>query len=178
MGSDALSDCFMFNADLDALLVTYPAYGAYSAAAFDGITMRDLSGNSRDATVTTVPGSVSVRTTSGGGASNFVTVLAGGPSSKALWPGRSIPSTFTICSVTRYGYTGSTFRRILTGGTLASSDWFHGHGRGYRGVAKYGVSRSDGSSDPFGFATTMWGPWESKPSWGDWLVMCGTNGKP
>lgn len=91
-GYNAVSN---FNADLDALLVTYPAYGAYSAAAvFYGTTLTDLSGNGRDARVTA--GVVSRQTRSGNGASSVVQGLAGGTSTKIEWPAQSIPPTFTV----------------------------------------------------------------------------------
>ena len=152
-------NAFQFNADLDALLATFPAYGAYSAAEFDDNTLIDLSGNGRDATVTA--GSVSVRTASANGASNGATVLAGGTSAKVLWPVGIIPATFTICSVTRYDDTGpSNFKRILQ-----AHNFMHGQHEGYRGIAYYGD----------GWKT----PWQkSTGTLTDWLVMCGTNGQP
>jgi len=157
-----------FNADLDALLVTHPAYGAYSAAAFDGTTLTDVSGNGRDATVTA--GSVSVRTVSANGASNGATVLAGDTSAKVLWPVGIIPATFTVCSVTRCDDAGSSCKRILTGGgsPSGSKDWMHGQHDTRRGIAHYGWTND-------GWQTT-WG--ESKGTVTDWLVMCGTNGNP
>ena len=97
----------------------------------------------------------------GGGAANAVSFISGTTSTKLLWPENSIPSTFTVCSVTRY--TGGTRARIL--GCYASpsqyKDWIHGHYTGKRGVAGYG------------------GWWQTSYSnhgvLDDWLVMCGTN---
>ncbi|KAJ1467527.1 hypothetical protein T484DRAFT_1858558, partial [Baffinella frigidus] len=154
-----------FNNALNAILVATPAYGIYSASAFDGSTLRDLSGNERHAALTA--GTVSLRNVSGHGASNVVAGLAGDTTAKMLWPAGSIPATFTVCSVTRYDETGSTFQRILQGSDspapAASLNWFQGHEGGMRGVVHYSPS---GWMSPF-------------PTGGnstDWAVMCGTNG--
>jgi hypothetical protein len=80
-----------------------------------------------------------------------------------LWPESSIPSTFTVCSVTRYtgGESGESGRILNCHASPTQSvDWLHGHSSSRRGVAYYNngfkQSSSEGVLD-------------------DWLVMCGTN---
>ncbi|KAJ1466992.1 hypothetical protein T484DRAFT_1860092 [Baffinella frigidus] len=99
-----------FSSALDAIFASYPVYGMYSARVFSGNTLSDLSGNGRHAYSTST---ISLRTKSGNGASNVVTGLAGSTSATMVWPVGSIPSTFTVCSVTRYDDTGSARERIL-----------------------------------------------------------------
>ena len=101
---------------------------------------------------------------SGNGTANAVTFISGTTATKLLWPENSIPSTFTVCSVTRY--TGGQRGRILTcmGSPDQPVNWLHGHAHGnYRGVAFY-----------------SWAEWvtphtQSVGVLDDWLVMCGTN---
>ena len=108
-------------------------------------------------------------TASGDGAANAVTFISGTTATKMLWPESSIPSTFTVCSVTRYteeeedaGEERGESGRILNcqGSPTQSVDWLHGHWSSRRGVAKYNngfkQSSSQGVLD-------------------HWLVMCGTN---
>ena len=69
---------------------------------------------------------------SGNGASASIAYVTGTTSSTIVWPQGSIPSTFTVCSLTRY--TGSTNARILNS---VSNNWFHGHWSNRRGMAYY-----------------------------------------
>ena len=99
-------------------------------------------------------------TASGDGAANTVTFISGTTATQILWPESSVPSTFTVCSVTRY--TGGTRNRILTcyGGPSQHTNWLHGHYGSWRGVALYnGWSTSEANHGVLD----------------DWLVMCGTN---
>jgi len=103
---------------------------------------------------------VATETASGNGAANAVTFLSGTPATKMLWPNSSIPSKFTICSVTRYA--GATRGSILTckDSPAQSKTWIHGHNYSMRGVARY----------------TKWKTAKSNVgAVDDWLVMCGTN---
>ena len=99
---------------------------------------------------------------SGDGAANTVTFISGTTATKLLWPENSIPSTFTVCSVTRY--TGGGRRLILTcdGSASQSADWLHGHCWGRRFVSYNGWKTSSTSHGVVD----------------DWLVMCGTNAGP
>ena len=73
------------------------------------------------------------------------------------FPKETIPSSFTICSVSRFADNLSK-RRILG---AADKDWFHGHNT-EAGVAYYG--------------TWVTSETNSKVNGKDWLVMCGQNG--
>jgi len=149
-----------FSSALDAIFASYPVYGMYSARVFSGNTLSDLSGNGRHAYSTST---ISLRTKSGNGASNVVTGLAGSTSATMVWPVGSIPSTFTVCSVTRYDDTGSARERILacSSSSGGASNWLHGHHQSRRGVAYY-----------MGWKTAQ----SNRGTSTDWLVMCGTNG--
>ena len=96
-----------------------------------------------------------------GGGGSAVSFIAGTTTTKLLWPESSIPSTFTICSVTRY--TGGTRRRILTclGSPSQAANWLHGHLISMRGVAYY--------------ANGLQTSYANHGVLDDWLVMCGTN---
>ena len=83
----------------------------------------------------------------------------GGTSSTVVWPTGSIPSNFTVCSVTRY-VVGGIMNRILVGTPI---DWYHGHWNSKRGQAWYGVWNTNHKISVVGVLT-------------DWLVMCGKNG--
>ena len=110
----------------------------------------------------TISGVIELRNATGYGASIAVQYLEGDTSSKVVWPIGSIPSAFTICSVTRY-VRGGIMGRILAGKSI---NWLHGHhgiGRPKRGVAYYGDYKTSFIS--VGVLT-------------DWLVMCGKNGGP
>jgi len=97
---------------------------------------------------------------SGNGAANAVTFISGTTATRMLWPESSIPSTFTICSVTRY--TGGARGRILGCKVSPSQalDWLHGHHGGMRGVAYY---------------EALMAGWSNVGVADDWLIMCGTN---
>jgi hypothetical protein len=103
---------------------------------------------------------VATAAASGNGAANAVTSISGTTATKLLWPENSIPSTFTVCSVTRY--TGGTRVRILTCADSPSQsvNWLHGQDDSKRGVAHYQ-----------GYQTE----WATQGVLDDWLVMCGTN---
>ena len=104
---------------------------------------------------------------SGDGAANAVTFISGTPVTKLLWPENSIPTTFTVCSVTRF--TGGESQRILNcyNSPTQPENWVHGHGYAapdsLRGVAYY-----------VGYKTE----WATQGVLDDWLVMCGTNAGP
>ena len=100
-------------------------------------------------------------TASGDGAANAVTFISGTTTTKLLWPENSIPSTFTVCSVTRY--TGGTRERILDcyGSPSQAANWHHGHWHQARGPTHY-VNGWKTSSSSHGVVD-------------DWLVVCGTN---
>ena len=103
---------------------------------------------------------------SGNGAANAVTSISGTTATQLLWPENSIPSTFTVCSVTRY--TGGESARILTcnGSPSQDANWLQGHWESLRGVVLYPTT----SGERWKTTSTA-----SRGVVDDWLVMCGTN---
>ena len=103
---------------------------------------------------------------SGDGAANAVTHITGSTASQMLWPESSIPSIFTVCSVTRY--TGGESARILTcnGSPSQDANWLQGHWESLRGVVLYPTT----SGERWKTTSTA-----SRGVVDDWLVMCGTN---
>jgi hypothetical protein len=136
-----------------ALLTTKQPWGIYSVENFDSKTNKliEIRGTGRDATVT----GCTLSSASGNGAPGTVNFLSGTTSSKIVWPSGSIPSTFTICSLTRYS--GGTKGRILNG---TPTNWLHGHWNGQRGVAHFDGWKSN--------------PWITTKLT-DWLTFCSTN---
>ena len=109
-------------------LSNYPAYLVATASSWDQSKQefQDLSGNGRVGRLTA--GSASVGTIAGNGAGAEISIryVGGSTSTKILWGSLSVPSTFTICSITRYS--GAAKQRILT---CKNRNWLHGHW-GYR----------------------------------------------
>ena len=111
----------------------------------------------------TVGGDVNVRTDEPGqdGAVGPVRCLYGDHNAQFTFGDNVVPTTFTMCSLTRYTTTDGRYqKRILIGGP---GNFLHGHWMGLRGVAYYDnwmtqYQRSEGDSKT------------------DWLIMCGTNG--
>ena len=133
-------------------------WGWYSAANATSTTLYDLTGNNRDATMI----GVTLGSGAGNGAGVIIPYISGTQSSTITWPSGSIPSTFTICSITRYAssaaQTGANKLLVASGIT----DWFHGHWGGTVGVVDYG------------------GTWVAHGTSGgstfyDWQVVCATN---
>lgn len=104
-------------------------WGAYFASDWSGTTLPDISGNGRHAITT---GTITSNTLSGNGSTAAISSISGNTASTVTWPLGSIPTTFTILSLTRY--TGPTNRRILSSKT---GNWLHGHWGGGRGNAFY-----------------------------------------
>jgi hypothetical protein len=67
-------------------------------------------------------GTASVGSVTGNGAGWSVPYVGGTTTTKMQWPSGSIPSTFTVYSITRY--TGGTYGRILD---CSDKNWIHGH---------------------------------------------------
>jgi hypothetical protein len=101
----------------------YPAtYLAATAGSWDQSAnmLQDISGNRRVGRVTT--GSTSAGVLAGNGAGISVPFVEGTTATQILWGSLSVPSTFTICSITRYS--GAAKQRILGCKNL---NWLHGH---------------------------------------------------
>lgn len=141
---------------LGTLLSTSPAYLMASAEAWDTVNNRftDLSGNGRHGALT--GGTVTVGSVSGNGASWSVPYVEGTTTTKIIWPAGSIPSTFTVCSITRYS--GATKIRILQ---CTNLNWMHGHENGNAGATHYS-----------GAGATEWYSFSPKTNW---AVVCGRN---
>ena len=113
-----------------------------------------------DLTADVKEGKPSVKAEAGHGAAGEVMALYGDTSDK-IDLGKILPSTYTICSLTRYATTDRRYMgRILIGGGK-STNWLHGHWATRRGVSHYD-----------GWMTNI----DSKGIVDDWLIMCGTNG--
>jgi hypothetical protein len=93
------------------ILNLYPAYLMASAESWDSSQQRfmDLSGNGRVGTLQA--GAVSVGSVTGNGAGWTLPYVGGTTGTQISWGAASIPSTFTICSITRYS-------GAMTGGLL------------------------------------------------------------
>ena len=115
-GSAACTLCALYQYPASYLAATADSWNS-SAQSF-----QDLSGNGRVGRLTA--GSVSVETVAGHGAGTGISIpyVGGSPSTKILWGSLSVPSTFTICSISRFS--GAAKQRILV---CANRDWLHGH---------------------------------------------------
>jgi len=100
---------------------------------------------------------ITYATGSGNGASGSIAYITGNTAATVSFPPGSIPSTFTVCSITRY--TGGTSGRILQG---TSTNFLHGHHGAVTGVAHYNAWKTQEVYN------------EGRKT--DWLVMCGSNG--
>ena len=121
---------------LAGILNVYPAYLVATAEGWNSSQGRfmDLSGNGRVGTLGA--GAVSVGSVTGNGAGRPVPYVGGTTGTQISWGAASIPSTFTICSITRYS--GTAKARILQ---CRESNWLHGHhgGGGNAGGTYYGI---------------------------------------
>jgi hypothetical protein len=141
------------------LIYKKPPWGVYCASSYDTNAIRDLTGKQGNATCSSVA-YTSSSTGNGASASVGIPALSGITTSTITWPTGSIPSIFTICSITRYTNTAGNQKRILRGNTI---NWLHGHHLLKRGVAYYSTDKwVTDSAETFGNNT-------------DWLVMCGKN---
>jgi hypothetical protein len=138
---------------LDYIVRKKSPWGIYDAALWTGTTLPEARGNGRTVTST---GTITSSSASGNGATVSIPYIYGDTTTTMSWPSGSIPTNFTICSISRY--TGGTNKRILVG---KNSNWLHGHWSNNRGVAFYQGWKTNQTS--YGNLT-------------DWLVMCGNNG--
>ena len=117
-------------------------WGMYFAENVNGIYLKDVSGNNRDATLS---GNIYRDYKNGNGASSKIRYIYGGTSSSITWPSGSIPINYTILSLTRY--TGRNKGRILTGNNAdnrnPNDNWLQGHWGGKRGLCYYRGWKTD-----------------------------------
>jgi hypothetical protein len=153
--SPQISNGFLFNSSiminyLYTLINNKPPWGIYAAELYNNNVLYEARGNGRNATCS----GVILTNGSGNGASVSIPYLYGSTTSKIDWPNGSIPTNFTVCSITRYN--GSNRKRILNGKNI---NWLHGHYEGTRGVAFY----------------NNWINITSKGTIDNWVVACGKN---
>ena len=151
------------NDSLNTIVQNNSPFGIYDAALWNNISNKlpeargftsinnnfDACGNNITTGITNIIGN---------GAVSGIPFISGNTTSKMTWPEYSIPSRFTICSISRYS--GSQKKQILQSKYYVNN-WFHGHNNGFVGLANYDLSKSDATYN--GIV-------------GDWLVMCGKNG--
>jgi len=114
----------------------HPPYLVATADQWDASQTRfeDVSGNGRHGVLTA--GIVSAGTISGNGAQIEVPYIGGGNTTVIEWPASSVPTSFTICSITRY--TGSlNHQRVLQCDSDSVDNWLHGHHGGSPGATWY-----------------------------------------
>jgi hypothetical protein len=121
------------------ILNLHPAYLFASAESWNSSKNRfmDLSGNGRVGTLQA--GAVSVGSVTGNGATWPVPYVGGTTGTQISWGAASIPSTFTICSITRYsGNQKNRNRNRILQCSDRNRNWMHGHGHnGHAGVSYY-----------------------------------------
>jgi hypothetical protein len=117
------------------ILSLNPAYLIATAESWDSSQNRfmDPSGNGRVGTLQA--GAVIVGSVTGNGATWPVPYVGGTTGTQISWGAASIPSTFTICSITRYS--GAVKSRILQ---CSDRNWLHGHHGNNAGVTYYETS--------------------------------------
>lgn len=137
-----------------AIIASKPPWGIYDAAKWNSSTnvLPEIRGNGRDATSS---GTITLGKASGNGATSAISYLDGSTASRLFWPAGSIPTNFTLCTITRYS--GATKGRIMHAN---AGNWLHGHWGTARGVCYYEGWRTNTSN--VGTQT-------------DWLVACGKN---
>ena len=108
-------------ATYNSIFKNNPPWGVYFADDWSGTTLLDISGNNRHATTA---GTITKTTASGNGASAPITYISGGTSATITWPSGSIPTNFTLLSLTRYTNSSANQQRILQASTI---NFAHGH---------------------------------------------------
>jgi hypothetical protein len=145
------------------LIIDKKPWGRYSAESWSGTTLPELGGNtSRNATTS----GVVKGTSSGNGANASIAYLNGDRTNVIEWTTGSIPTIFTICSITRYLTTADNNSIVLGGLNFENDYWIGGHYGNRRGQAFFG-----GFKIPYGGQPTK--PYPTNRQ--DWLVFCSTN---
>ena len=140
-------------------------WGAYIASNSTSSGLVDYTGQSRDATF---GGTLTYNAASYLTAKQTIPVIYGSDTvlGSITWPTGSIPSTFTICSITRYNLTGRRGR--IFDAAVSGANWLHGHWSGNIGVAHYNSWKTNYVSPN--------GRLSSGVDATEWVVMCSTNG--
>jgi len=126
----------------------------------------DCSGNGRHATTScTGTSTINKSTASGKGAINSINYLSGDSNCKIDFPDGSIPSQFTIASITKYADTTTiTNTRILQG---KNTNWYHGHSANVKNTYYYGTTTSTPSIVNYTYNTN--------PNKDDWCIAVNNN---
>ena len=142
---------------LSTLIPGSAPWGIYSASSWNGATntLPELQGTGRDAITT---GAVATGSAMGNGASAYVDYISGNNATSVQWPVGSLPTLFTLCTVTRY--TGNRkYGRIIQGITTSIA---LGHWGVKRGIVFFSNSYKTQLTVSVGTLT-------------NWLVVCGKN---
>jgi hypothetical protein len=166
---------------LGSFLVTNPAHLATSAEAWDDKNMRftDLSGNGRHGVTTSryegwdtaIDGPfILTENVNGNGAGRPITAVTS--DGIVDWGAASVPTTFTICSVTRLPNAGSGYNTLM----CTDKRWLHAHYEGAAGCWAYNNLvvtewRPDGANGLYPITE----PACLKVPKNDWVVACGKN---
>jgi hypothetical protein len=134
-------------------------WGIYFAGNYSNNTLYDISGNNRHAITT---GTISSNFSNGNGAISNIKFISGDINSSITWPSGSIPTNYTILSLTRYT-TGNLNKILVAKKINDDNDWFHGHNNNNRGVCYY----QDWKTSSTGL---------SSGNTNDWVYIIGKNG--
>jgi hypothetical protein len=141
------------------LIISKPPWAMYSAESFADdvlVELRNTSG--RNASTT---GTITKSSDSGNGATASIPFISGSTTSSITFPAGSIPTNFTICSITRYTDADGASERILATPDHSVNNWLHGHHQNKRGVVFYNDQLA---------------PFTNNGTTTDWVVVCGKSG--
>ena len=140
-----------YYSNLINLINTKSPWGIYCAESYSNNILYELRNNGRNATTN----NVSFGYNSGNGALS-IPYIYGTTGSTIVWPSGSVPSTFTLCTITRY--TGGANGRIINS---TDNVFLHGHWNNNRGVI-YNDGWRTNNTPSIGIIT-------------NWLVTCYKN---
>lgn len=144
------------------LLISKAPWAIYNASSYNTSTrsLPDLTGNGRHATASA--GVTFTSAASGNGASVPISCLTGTTADSLVFPTGSLPTNFTLCSITRMTtLSGPGYQVVITGSGLPGDATFmHGHQNGFR-VCYYGDTYKTNATNPTDT---------------NWQVTCGKNG--
>jgi hypothetical protein len=145
---------FELNSANNTINIPGNPWAFYSASSYIGNALIDLTGNNRYAYFYGNGNDITIGSGSGNGATAPIDYITGTTGSLFTFPGGSIPTQFTYCSLTRYN--GGSNQRILSSHTI---NLIHGHHKNKSGVAYY----------------SKWNTQLQVSNTQDWLNFCGGN---
>jgi len=144
--------------DFQAMIEKKAPWGIYDAADWSAADGK-LHEGSKNGKEVVSEGTIKHGSGVGSGAKGNVAFISGSTESRLYWPEGSIPTSFTVCSLTRY--TGGANRGILMG---TYGGWIHGHWENGAGAVYYEEWKTD---------------WEQREKGTtSWAVVCSSNGLP